>query len=84
MKLHVPSFLLGAGAASVAFGARAALRPVLVEVGALAVHAWRVGVGAVMRERERFEDLWADVEEAARRAAREASQEPAAQPPVTH
>jgi len=70
MKFHVPSFLLGFGTAAALIGARAALRPVLVELGALAVHLGRIGRAVVERQREDLEDLVAEVEEAARRRSR--------------
>jgi hypothetical protein len=62
MKFHPPSFLLGVGLTAAAMSARPRLRPVAVEIGALAVHLARLGRGLVERQREEVEDLWAEVE----------------------
>lgn len=70
MKIHLPSFLLGFGTAAVAIGARKALRPVLVELGALAVQMARIARAVVERQREHVEDLFADVEETVRKRSR--------------
>ena len=66
MKFHPPSFLLGVGVATVVITSRERLRPVVVEVTALAVHLARLGRGLLAREREEVEDLWAEVEERVR------------------
>jgi hypothetical protein len=71
MKFHPPSFLLGVGLTAAAMSARSRLRPVAVEVGALAVHLARLGRGLVEREREEVEDLWAEVEDRVRARAGE-------------
>ena len=70
MKFHVPSFLLGVAAASAAMSARARLRPVIVEIGALGAHLSWLGRGLIERQREQVEDLWAEIEERARGRAR--------------
>jgi hypothetical protein len=70
MKIHVPSFALGFGTAAVLISARETLRPVLVELGSLGLHLARIGIALVERQRERVEDLWADIEERARMRAR--------------
>ena len=70
MKFHFPSFLLGFGSAAVCIGAKDVLRPVVIELGALGLHVGRVGRALVLRQRERVEDLWAEVEDRARRRAR--------------
>lgn len=70
MKFHVPSFLLGFATAAALIGARAALRPVLVELGALGVHLGRIGRAVVERQRENIEDLFAEIEETARQRSR--------------
>jgi len=70
MKFHVPSFLLGFGTAAALIGARAALRPVLVELAALGIHFGRIGRAVVERQRENLEDLFAEIEENARRKSR--------------
>ena len=79
MKFHTPSFLLGVGVTAAAFGARARLRPVVVEISALGVHLARVGRGLVERQRENVEDLWAEIDERVRERGREARQRRAAQ-----
>lgn len=86
MKFHVPSFLLGFGTAAVLIGARAALRPAFVELVALGVHIGRMGRAVVERQREHLEDLFADIEESARRRSRGARAEhaPAERPAETH
>lgn len=70
MKFHVPSFLLGFATAAALIGARAALRPVVVELGALLVHFGRIGRAVAERQRENLEDLFAEIEESARQKAR--------------
>lgn len=74
MKFHAPSFLCGVGLCAVTFAARERLRPVLVELGALAVHLARVGRGLAARGWENAEDLWAEVDERVRERVREAQQ----------
>lgn len=87
MKIHVPSFVLGFATAAVAIGARKALRPVLVELGALGLQMARAARAVVERQREHVEDLYADVEETVRRRARGGVriEEPTPEPaPVAH
>lgn len=85
MRFHVPSFLLGFGAAAVLIGARSALRPAFVEITALGVHLGRLGRAVISRQREHWEDLFAEVEEAARRRARgRTSSHEAPRPAETH
>lgn len=66
MKFHPPSFLLGVGLTAAAFAARARIRPVIVEISALGLHLSRLGRGVFERQREAWEDLWAEVQERAR------------------
>lgn len=70
MKIHAPSFLLGFTTAAIAIGARKALRPVVVELGALCVQMARVARAVVERQREHLEDIFADVEETVRTRSR--------------
>lgn len=70
MKFHFPSFLLGFGSATVLITAKDTLRPVAVELASLGLHVARVGRALVLRQRERVEDLWAEVEERTRKRAR--------------
>lgn len=84
MKFHVPSFLLGFGAAAALIGARAALRPALVELAALGVHLGRLARAVVERQRENFEDLAAEIEESARRRARGGARVERPAPVETH
>jgi hypothetical protein len=72
MKFHAPSFLLGVGVTAAVVATRPHLRPVVVEVSALGVHLARVGRALFERERERAEDLWAEVGERVRERGREA------------
>jgi hypothetical protein len=72
MKFHAPSFLLGVGVTAVVVATRERLRPVVVEVTALGVHAGRIGRALFERQREHAEDLWAEVEERVRVRGREA------------
>ena len=71
MNLHAPSFLLGVGVTTAVVATRTRLRPVAVELGALGVHLGRLGRSLVERQREEFEDLWAEVEERVRERVRE-------------
>jgi hypothetical protein len=63
LKFHVPSYALGFATGALVVGARDALRPVAVELGALGLTMARVGRGLLERQREYFEDLRADIEE---------------------
>ena len=71
MRFDAPSFLLGVGVAAAVVAARTRLRPVAVELGALGLHLGREARSRVERQREEFEDLWAEVEERVRERVRE-------------
>jgi hypothetical protein len=73
MKFHAPSFLMGVGVTAAAFAARARLRPVAVEMGALGAHLGRLGRTLIERRREDIEDLRAEVEERLRDRIRAAA-----------
>jgi hypothetical protein len=66
MKFHLPSYLLGFGTAAVLLGARATFRPVVVELGAVAIQLGRTARVLVERQREALEDLRAEIEERVR------------------
>ena len=70
MKFHSPSFISGFASATVIAVTGKRLRPVAVELGALALHLARLTRGIVERQREHVEDLWAEVEERARERRR--------------
>jgi hypothetical protein len=70
MKFHLPSFALGFVSAAAMFGARDALKPVAVELGSLTLHLAKVARAVVERQREKIEDLWAEIEHGARERAR--------------
>lgn len=66
MKFQSASFLVGAFAAVAVMSTRARLRPVVVELGALALQLARLGRTLFERQIENAEDVWAEVEERAR------------------
>jgi hypothetical protein len=51
--------------ASAGMATRERLRPVAVEIAALALHLARLGRAVLERQRENLEDLWAEVEQRA-------------------
>ena len=74
MRFHTPSFLLGVAVTASGMLARERLRPVAVEVGALALHVSRLVRGLLAREREEAEDLFAEIQERVRQRARRPSE----------
>jgi hypothetical protein len=70
MKFHTPSFLMGFVSATVIAMTGKRLKPVAVELGALALHLAHLGWGVVERQREHGEDLWAEIEERMRERRR--------------
>jgi hypothetical protein len=63
MRFHLPSFALGLATGIAVNTARDRLRPVLVEMAAVAMTFSKVGWALIERQREWIEDLWADVHE---------------------
>lgn len=70
-KFHPASFVLGVGSAVALMAAGKRLRPVFVELAALGVHLGRLGLTLLERERENIDDLWAEVQDRARRKEEE-------------
>lgn len=73
MKFHPTSFVAGVLLATAGMAARERLRPVAVEVSALALHLARLGRAVLERQRENVEDLWAEVEQRAHERAHPAA-----------
>lgn len=69
MKLHMPSFLLGAafGASAVALAPR--VRPLALEIATSLVRLGDVVAVRIARGREHLDDLWAEAKHKARRGA---------------
>lgn len=63
MRLHLPSYLLGLATAGAVALAGKRLRPVAVEIGAVAVYLSRVARALAERQREHIEDLWAEIDD---------------------
>ncbi len=70
MKFHTPSFLIGIAIAAGAVVTRERLRPIAIEVGALALQLSRLAYGLVARQREEVEDLVAAIDERVRERLR--------------
>jgi hypothetical protein len=70
MKFHAPSFLLGVGVTAAYVATRTRMRPVAIELSALALYLSRLARSVAERQREDLEDLWAEVEENVRARAR--------------
>ena len=66
MKFHLPSYVLGLVSGLAVSGARERVRPVIVELASVATAFSKVGWAVVERQREWFEDLWAEVDERVR------------------
>jgi hypothetical protein len=76
---HPTSFALGFGSAVFLFKAGSRLRPVVVELSAVGVHFGRLGLALLERQREHIEDLWAEIDDLARRKATVRALRPGAQ-----
>jgi hypothetical protein len=79
MKFHPTSFVAGVLFAAAGIASRERLRPVAVELSALALHLARLGRAVLERQRENVEDLWAEVEQRAHERAH-----PTAAPRAAH
>lgn len=75
MNVHGPSIALGFSIALVAAFAAKRLRPVAVELGALAVEMAKMGRAAVELQREAIEDFLCDVQVRSAEQARERREE---------
>jgi hypothetical protein len=63
MKFHLPSYALGVATGVVVSRAPERLRPVMIELAAVATTFSKIARAVVERQREWIEDLWAEVEE---------------------
>ena len=71
MNVHGPSLALGFSVALVTAFAARRLRPVAVELGALAIEMAKVGRAVIELQREAFEDFMCDVQFRSAEQARE-------------
>ena len=71
MNVHGPSLALGFSVALVSAFAARRLRPVAVELGALAIEMAKVGRAVIELQREAFEDFICDVQFRSAEQARE-------------
>ena len=75
MNVHGPSLVLGFSVALVTAFAARRLRPVAVELGALAVEMAKTGHAAIELQREALEDFLCDVQVRSAEQARERREE---------
>lgn len=75
MIVHGPSVAIGVSVALVLTFAARRLRPVAVEVGALALDLARMARAAIELQRENLDDFWCDVQHRSAEQARERREE---------
>jgi hypothetical protein len=86
VRFHVPSYLLGVASATTVMAFPKRFRPILVEMAALGQVVVRTGRTLLERQREAFEDLWAEINERATQRMRHGStngQRSVSRPPQT-
>ena len=71
MRFHLPSYLLGVASAATVMSFPKRFRPVVVEAAALGQIFIRTGQTLLARQREAFEDLWAEISERATQRMRQ-------------
>lgn len=71
MNVHGPSVAIGVSAALVLTFAARRLRPVAVEMGALALDLAKMARAVIELQREHVEDFWCDVQHRSAEQARE-------------
>jgi hypothetical protein len=75
MNVHGPSVAIGFSVAAILTLAARRLRPVAVEVGALALDLTKVARAAIELQRENLQDFWCDVQHRSAEQARERREE---------